>query len=196
MSCSTMWHSPGATALPSSRARSSFPGKWKRSCTKANWPRKCTHDTSSVRWSSASARWTCRPHTAAAIPASTVYAYPEGFQTYSEALPALAIVIVPALLMVSTIRFRSFKTFDLQTRRSYPVLILLAVGLALLVAHPEIVLVAMAYAYLASGLIGLAWQRMRRKPAGSVTQTPGDEAPAPGSEQPALDQGAPERRAE
>ena len=109
---------------------------------------------------------------AAAVPASTVYAYPEGFQTYSEALPVLAMVIVPALLMVSTIRFRSFKTFDLQARRSYPVLILVAVGLALLVAHPEIVLVAMAYSYLASGLIGLAWQRLRRKSAGS-TQTAG-----------------------
>jgi CDP-diacylglycerol--serine O-phosphatidyltransferase len=133
---------------------------------------------------------------AAAIPASTVYAYPEGFQTSSEALPVLAMVIVPALLMVSTIRFRSFKTFDLHTRRSYPVLILVAVGLALLVAHPEIVLVAMAYAYLASGLIGQAWQRTRRKPAGNATQSPGDEPPGPASAQPAVEHGAPERRAE
>jgi CDP-diacylglycerol--serine O-phosphatidyltransferase len=46
---------------------------------------------------------------AAAIPAATVYAYPWGMQAYGEALPVLAIVIVPALLMVSTIRFRAFK---------------------------------------------------------------------------------------
>jgi len=118
---------------------------------------------------------------AAAVPASTVYAYPEGFQTYSEALPVLAMVIVPALLMVSTIRFRSFKTFDLQTRRSYPVLVLVAVGLALLVAHPQVVLVAAAYAYLASGLVGLAWQRLRRKSAGGMQPATGSAQQAAGN---------------
>ena len=40
-------------------------------------------------------------------------------------------VILPALLMVSTVRFRSFKTFDLQLRRSYTVLLVVAQGVAL-----------------------------------------------------------------
>ena len=71
---------------------------------------------------------------AAGVPAATVFAYPAGFQTSTEALPVLAMVIVPALLMVSTIRFRSFKTLDLQSRRSYPVLVFVALGLALLAA--------------------------------------------------------------
>jgi hypothetical protein len=35
-------------------------------------------------------------------------------------------LVVPALLMVSTFRFRSFKTIDLGARRGYQVLILLA----------------------------------------------------------------------
>ena len=56
---------------------------------------------------------------AAAIPAATVYAYPWGLLDYRAALPALAMVLLPALLMVSTIRFRSFKTIDLHVRRSY-----------------------------------------------------------------------------
>src|SRR5687767_8963248 len=90
---------------------------------------------------------------AAGIPAATVYAYPWGFQTYGEALPVLALVIVPALLMVSTIRFRSFKSIDLQTLRSYPVLILVALGLALLAAQGELVLLLLAYGYLASGFV-------------------------------------------
>jgi hypothetical protein len=47
----------------------------------------------------------------------------------------LALVIVPGLLMVSTFRFYSFKTLDLQSRRAYPVLALLALGLALLIPH-------------------------------------------------------------
>ena len=100
---------------------------------------------------------------AAGVPAATVFAYPAGFNTYTESLPVLAMVIVPALLMVSTIRFRSFKTFDLQARRSYGVLILFAAGMALLASHPEYILVAIAYTYLASAFIGLAWSRFRRK---------------------------------
>ena len=57
---------------------------------------------------------------AASVPAATVYAYPWGFQTYAEALPVLVMVIVPALLMVSTIRFRAFKNFDLQGASEIP----------------------------------------------------------------------------
>jgi len=100
---------------------------------------------------------------AAAVPAATVFAYPWGFQTYAEALPVLAMVIVPALLMVSTIRFRAFKNIDLQTRRKYPVLLLVALGLAAIASHPELVLVVMAYTYLASAFVEMAWHRMRRR---------------------------------
>jgi len=100
---------------------------------------------------------------AAAVPAATVFAYPAGFHTYAEALPVLAMVIVPALLMVSTIRFRSFKTFDLQARRSYPILVLFAAALALLASHPDWILLALAYTYLASAFIGMAWHKLRRR---------------------------------
>ena len=106
---------------------------------------------------------------AAAVPASTVFAYPVGFDTPVHAVGVLAMVIVPALLMVSTIRFRSFKTFDLQVRRSYGVLLIVALGLALLAAKPDLLLIALAYTYLASGPIGLAWSRIRRR--GSPDQT-------------------------
>ncbi len=63
---------------------------------------------------------------AAAIPAATVYLLSDGITDYRAALPVLAMVLVPALLMVSTIRFRSFKTIDLQMRRPYSVLFLIA----------------------------------------------------------------------
>jgi CDP-diacylglycerol--serine O-phosphatidyltransferase len=101
---------------------------------------------------------------AAAVPAATVFAYPAGLQGYAEAWPVLSMVIVPALLMVSTIRYRSFKSLDLQARRSYPVLFLIAVGLAALAASPRFMLLGMAYTYLASGFIGLAWHRLHRRP--------------------------------
>jgi CDP-diacylglycerol--serine O-phosphatidyltransferase len=113
---------------------------------------------------------------AASVPAATVFMYPWGFQTYAEALPVLGMVIVPALLMVSTIRFRSFKNVDLQSRRSAPILVLFAVGIALLASHPQIVLMTMAYTYLASAFIEMAWHKMRRR--GDA----GSRQPAAGSE--------------
>ena len=100
---------------------------------------------------------------AAAIPASTVFAYPYGLHDAREALPALFMVLVPALLMVSTIRFRSFKTFDLQNPRSFRILIPFAVFLFLVVTHPRLVLVVLAYTYLASAFIGLAMTRFRHR---------------------------------
>jgi len=114
---------------------------------------------------------------AAAVPASTVFAYPVGFQTPQYAVLVLAVVIVPALLMVSTIRYRSFKTFDVQ-RRSYPVLILMALGIAVLASRPDILLAVMAYAYLLSAFIGMAWSRLRRKEPDVVARPPAPASPA------------------
>jgi CDP-diacylglycerol--serine O-phosphatidyltransferase len=100
---------------------------------------------------------------AAAVPAATVYAYPWGLYDYREALPALAMVLVPAVLMVSTIRFRSFKNFDLQTRRPHRVLLLFAAAIMLIAWLHRYVLVVLAYSYLASAFIGLAVTRLRHR---------------------------------
>jgi CDP-diacylglycerol---serine O-phosphatidyltransferase len=100
---------------------------------------------------------------AAAIIASTVYYYPPGLPARPQALLAVVLVVLPALLMVSTIRFRSFKTIDLGERRRYQILIALAGLLALLVSFPQEVLLLMAYGYLASGFVGLALHKWRRK---------------------------------
>jgi CDP-diacylglycerol--serine O-phosphatidyltransferase len=98
---------------------------------------------------------------AAGVPAATIFFYPTGFESPGAALLVLAMMIVPGLLMVSTVRFYSFKSIDLQSRRAYPVLALLALGFALMTAH-EVMLLAMAYVYLASGLVMWAWSRVRR----------------------------------
>ena len=89
---------------------------------------------------------------AAGVIAATVYLYPYGLQDRETALPALAMVLVPAFLMVSTFRFRSIKAIDVGWRRSYFVLFLAAVGLALIATHPRLALVVLAYTYLAVGL--------------------------------------------
>ncbi len=112
---------------------------------------------------------------AAGVLTSTVFAYPAGLHLPLHAVPVLAVVIVPALLMVSTIRFRSFKSIELQPRRNYAVLMLVALALALVMASPEFALAAIAYSYLASAFIGLAWNRLRRRPHNDV---PHEDSPA------------------
>ena len=109
---------------------------------------------------------------AAGVPAATVYAYPYGLHDVTEALPALLMVLVPALLMVSTVRYRSFKTFDLQRRRPFRVLILFAAFLILIAWRPDLILVVMAYTYLVSPLFGLAWSRVRRRPVETAPPAP------------------------
>jgi CDP-diacylglycerol--serine O-phosphatidyltransferase len=93
--------------------------------------------------------------------AATVFYYPFGLPDKPEAFLAVPLVIVPALLMVSTLRFRSFKSIDIGIRRRYQSLIVMAGGLALLIAYPQIVLLVMAYTYLASGFVGLAIHKLR-----------------------------------
>lgn len=98
---------------------------------------------------------------AAAIVASTVFYYPAGLHQRPAAFLGVLLVVVPALLMVSTIRFRSFKTIDLGERRRYQILIPIAAVLALIVTFPHEVLLIMAYAYLASGFVDLAIHKWR-----------------------------------
>jgi CDP-diacylglycerol--serine O-phosphatidyltransferase len=119
---------------------------------------------------------------AAAVPAATVYAYPLGIDSSPAALLALAMVLVPAVLMVSTIRFRSFKTIDLRVRRPYTVLFLMAVGIMLVTVHPRAILVAMAYTYLASAFIGMVVTRVRQR--GTLASEAG--AAGGGAEEPHL----------
>jgi CDP-diacylglycerol---serine O-phosphatidyltransferase len=96
---------------------------------------------------------------AATVPASMIFAYPSGFQEPIGAIPVLALVLVPAFLMVSTVKFRSFKTFDLQARRSYTVLLMIALLIAFVSAHPALALVTLSYGYMLSAFIEMLMAR-------------------------------------
>jgi phosphatidylserine synthase len=71
---------------------------------------------------------------------------------------------VPALLMVSTIRFRSIKAIDVGWRRSYIALFISAVLIALIASRPRFALVAMAYTYILWAVTSFAISRLRRRP--------------------------------
>jgi CDP-diacylglycerol--serine O-phosphatidyltransferase len=109
---------------------------------------------------------------AGAIIASTVFYYPAGLASKPEAYLAVLLVLIPALLMVSTIRFRSFKTIDLRIRRPYTILLLIAVGLVLITVEPRIMLAAMAYTYLVSAFVGMAITKFKHRGGAA----PGSEA--------------------
>jgi CDP-diacylglycerol---serine O-phosphatidyltransferase len=101
---------------------------------------------------------------AAAVIASTVYLYPYGLSEQETAFPALAMVVVPALLMVSTIRFRSVKSVDVGWTRSYLRLFLAVVGLVLIASHPRYVLVVLSYSYTLTALVLYVYRKVRRRP--------------------------------
>lgn len=100
---------------------------------------------------------------AAAVVGATVFFFPTGLHTRGEAWLAVVMVLVPALLMVSTMRFRSFKTLDLRAKRRYTTLVALAAWAALVVAYPHEVLLIMAYGYLISGFVALGISKLRRR---------------------------------
>ncbi|MFM8535271.1 MAG: CDP-diacylglycerol--serine O-phosphatidyltransferase [Acidimicrobiia bacterium] len=99
---------------------------------------------------------------AAGLVAATVFYFPDGLQAKPMAWLGFVMLIVPALLMVSSIRFQSFKTFDLGMRRGWRGLFLVAAGIALLVSYPHETLMVMAYSYFASGFVGQLMNRGRK----------------------------------
>ena len=122
---------------------------------------------------------------AGAVIASTVYLFPYGIQEPRAALPALAMVLVPAFLMVSTIRFRSIKAIDMGWRRSYLALFLAAVALALIASHPRIALVTMAYSYVAFAFVMWGASKLGKRHGAEAGSSPQDSNVAPAREQPA-----------
>jgi CDP-diacylglycerol--serine O-phosphatidyltransferase len=127
---------------------------------------------------------------AAGVPAATVFAYPSFVAGWPYNLLALPMVLVPAFLMVSTVRYRSFKSIDMGTRRSYRGLLLMAVVIAAIATHPQITLVVVAYGYLASGLIGWSWGRLARR-ASPIAPNLGAAGPVAVADSPAVVSGPP-----
>lgn len=106
---------------------------------------------------------------AAGVLAALALYWPERLESVAGARVLLALVLVTAALMVSKIRYRSFKNFDLRRPQPYTVIILLAMVIALVALDPENVLLFVAVMYLLSGPLEMLADRLR-KPA-SATQT-------------------------
>jgi len=118
---------------------------------------------------------------AAGVAAATVFAWPTPLtqpvhlsHLLSEpapwqALAAVGVMLIPGALMVSTIRFRSFRTINFGWGRSYRTLLLFALFVAVIYALRQYALLVLAYGYLLSAFIGMAWSRFRARRSGHST---------------------------
>ena len=100
---------------------------------------------------------------AAGVIASTVFAFPRGFSGRPQLIAAMAVVVVPALLMVTTVRFRSFKTLNMGYQRSYLPIFMFAMFIVFIATEPQWTLLTLSYTYLASAFIGQAVTRLRNR---------------------------------
>jgi CDP-diacylglycerol--serine O-phosphatidyltransferase len=113
---------------------------------------------------------------AAAQVAAWVHFHSTPLSGRTQSLPALAIIVTLSFLMVSTIRYQSFKKFDLRTPRSYITVVGIALAFLLVALEPAMVLLVMATLYWISGptlyLAGLLRRRDGAPPAVVAGEAP------------------------
>lgn len=101
---------------------------------------------------------------AAAMVAGTIWAFNEmGFQ--GEELSWLMVVLVPGLgcLMVSNIRYYSFKDIGLRGSIPFTAVLLVILAFVVVAVDPPIVLLLLFIGYAASGPVMEIWRRMKRR---------------------------------
>ncbi len=112
---------------------------------------------------------------AAGVVAATVLATPERLVSRMWMGGLLALTIILSYLMISTIRYRSFKDLDLRRRRPAWILPAIALFFAIVAYRPEIALGCLAMVFAASGPVGKLVGLLRRKepdPAASPETSP------------------------
>jgi CDP-diacylglycerol--serine O-phosphatidyltransferase len=107
---------------------------------------------------------------AAGTIASLVLATPERLVDQFWMAGLLALTVILSYLMISTLRYRSFKDLDLRRKRRAWILPVIALFFAIVAFRPAATLLAMALLFAASGpvtkAISVLRDRRRRAPAG------------------------------
>jgi len=116
---------------------------------------------------------------AAGFVISIVYFQPAPLSDRWGAFFTMTLLVVGAFLMVSTLRYWSFKTFDLKSRRSYFSMVGIAALLALVATEPSWALLAWSCGYAASGPVAYLFGLVRRKGDGGGATSTDTPAPAP-----------------
>ncbi|MGE5248091.1 MAG: CDP-diacylglycerol--serine O-phosphatidyltransferase [Verrucomicrobiota bacterium] len=84
----------------------------------------------------------------------------------------LMTIYVLAFLMVSTVRFNSFKDLEPLRRRPFNTLVVFIFLAILLAAEPQVMLFVLISAYIVSGPLGELFRRLRRRGAGEESRKP------------------------
>jgi CDP-diacylglycerol--serine O-phosphatidyltransferase len=100
---------------------------------------------------------------AAGVPAALVFMFPEPLDLPAKVLPALVLIVFLALLMVSRLRYYSFKDFDLRRRQPYLTILFLALLFVAIGTHPQVMFLGMAVAYMLSGPAIKVYSLIRRR---------------------------------
>lgn len=89
----------------------------------------------------------------AGLIAATVHLNPEPIRYWIIGLGWVVLIAFLSFLMVSTIRYPSFKHFDFKKRNRYINVFFLALSVALIHQYSQVVLIILAIAYASSGLV-------------------------------------------
>jgi CDP-diacylglycerol--serine O-phosphatidyltransferase len=95
--------------------------------------------------------------------AALVHFDPEPITLKSQALLVIPLVLTLALLMLSTLRYHSFKGFDLRKRRSHVALLWIIILPLSIFLFPEYALLLLATTYVLSGPAQHLWGMFRRR---------------------------------
>lgn len=115
---------------------------------------------------------------AAAQLAALVHFDPQPITLKSQAALVVALVFTLALLMVSTVRYRSFKGVDLRKRRSYLTVLGVITLFLPIVAFPEHALLVLASVYALSGPTAHLLNMLRRRRGTPPATLEAGEAPS------------------
>lgn len=112
-----------------------------------------------------------------------VLVVPEPPASRATGIVALVFVLLVALLMVSTVAYRSYKDFNLRHRWPATAFFVFAVAIAVVAVSPVPTMAVLCAAYLLSGPLEVAVRRLRRQPLqqpdeAALEVPDGDQSPA------------------
>jgi CDP-diacylglycerol--serine O-phosphatidyltransferase len=101
----------------------------------------------------------------AGVVAATIYAFPHRIAGNYWAIVAVAVMLILAFLMVSRIRYRTFKDMNLRQPHSYRAIVVIALIIGFMAFDLKRALITLASLYTVSGLVGIFTKRPKAETA-------------------------------
>lgn len=116
---------------------------------------------------------------AAGVVASTVFAFPTRLDGHLvTAIGAIGVMLLLGFLMVSQVKYRTFKDINLKEPHSWRVVVLIALIITGIAFVPQITLITMATLYAISGIVGYLFGKKKVRPEASLDSSMEEPKPA------------------